>query len=761
MDKESSFKDQELLDISDDETNFPDSGYLKAQRALMPPPRKPSGFLGKTPKEKQAEFEAHTARQRAKRRPDVLKLIRSTTAPDPEITKSFPIMKSRQEIPVGATAKLKRVSSLPEMAKQDQISFYRQMGVIPRELKNGKKVKPADKIKLDPEHKQLLRHKIVYFVPNDDISMARRQRIHKVIELGAAWVTSWRDDITHIMVDDGNYTYSQLLKHLNKPGLPRKVVLVQFDPYVPESIQFGRLWDPTLKRFRVKNAPGPPLTTSVSEPVSIPFIQTPLQIRPSGGEKTAQAFQKTDSRVAEEESPSIQGPHSPSDERVNDSFVEPATSPSKESTTIQDNYNDALSEAIQQTKALSHLPLDEEDEDTDSRPGGSGDQDSDSGTDIESPKAESKRIPRSKFTATTAPSSNRTSTFNQSAFSCMNPNSTNTPPENPNARTIQVLDNLCKYYDQMQDQWRTLAYRKGITTLRKQPIKITTAKQAAALPFIGARLAAKIEEIVLTDRLRKLDCTRTNPTDQVLRLFLGVYGAGLAQANKWVQAGHRTLADLVASAKLTESQEIGIEHYDDFATRIPRAEVEQHGAIVRNALRKIDPAFQATIMGSYRRGALNSGDIDLIITAPNTPLSALRSTIFHTLVPALFASNFLCATLASSWSKSDTDTGTKWHGASRLPNSHVWRRLDLLLVPESEMGAALIYFTGNDIFNRSMRLLASKKGMRLNQRGLYRDVIRGRNRERINEGVLVEGRDEKKIFEVLGVPWREPEERIC
>jgi DNA polymerase IV len=85
----------------------------------------------------------------------------------------------------------------------------------------------------------------------------------------------------------------------------------------------------------------------------------------------------------------------------------------------------------------------------------------------------------------------------------------------------------------------------------------------------------------------------------------------------------------------------------------------------------------------------------------------------------------------------------------------------LLLVPEEEMGAALIYFTGNDIFNRSMRLLASKKGMRLNQRGLYADVMRGKNREKITEGTLLEGKSEKKIFEILGVPWRAPTERIC
>lgn len=81
--------------------------------------------------------------------------------------------------------------------------------------------------------------------------------------------------------------------------------------------------------------------------------------------------------------------------------------------------------------------------------------------------------------------------------------------------------------------------------------------------------------------------------------------------------------------------------------------------------------------------------------------------------------------------------------------------------PETEYGAALIYFTGNDIFNRSLRLLASKKHMRLNQRGLYRDVNRGPGRQKLSEGVLVEGKSERKIFEILGVTYREPQERWC
>ena len=60
-----------------------------------------------------------------------------------------------------------------------------------------------------------------------------------------------------------------------------------------------------------------------------------------------------------------------------------------------------------------------------------------------------------------------------------------------------------------------------------------------------------------------------------------------------------------------------------------------------------------------------------------------------------------------------------------------------------------------------MRNLAKHKGMRLNQSGLYKDVMRGKGGKKVTEGVLVEGRDERRIFEVLGVPWRESWERNC
>jgi DNA polymerase IV len=130
--------------------------------------------------------------------------------------------------------------------------------------------------------------------------------------------------------------------------------------------------------------------------------------------------------------------------------------------------------------------------------------------------------------------------------------------------------------------------------------------------------------------------------------------------------------------------------------------------------------------------------------------------ILDHIIPKLFAMGFLKAELA----RNSSDTGNKWHGCSAIDGGP-WRRIDFLLVPWNEMGAALIYFTGNDIFNRSIRLLASRKGMRLNQRGLYKDVLRGKGTGKVTEGELLESKSEKKIFEILGVPWRPPEHRNC
>lgn len=343
-----------------------------------------------------------------------------------------------------------------------------------------------------------------------------------------------------------------------------------------------------------------------------------------------------------------------------------------------------------------------------------------------------------------------------SGFLCMEKHDGNN--DNPNAQTIQVLQQMANYYDRTGDSFRARAYRLAIGALRKQSQLIRTKEEAFAIFQIGKSIAEKIEEIVTTSRLRKLEYTKLDANDKVLQLFMGIYQAGYPTASRWIAQGHRTLDDLRRNAELNTNQRIGLEHYDDFQLRIPRAEVAQHASVVERALKAADDGLQMIIGGSYRRGSQDSGDIDLIITKEGASLEHVRTLMMELVIPSLTAQDFLKVKLAGG---EDHESTSKWQGASALPGASTWRRIDLLFVPWAELGAALIYFTGNDIFNRSLRLLASRKKMRLNQHGLYADVIRGPGRERVTDGRLLEGQDEMRIFEILGVPYRPPEHRQC
>lgn len=655
----------------------------------------------------------------------------------------------------------------------------------------------AKEIDMVPEGKQILKGLRFFYVRKERVSI-RKSRMERAEQYGAV-VTQKLPDCTHVIVDD-DLKYDEI-KSLIAPTLGKDGPLVAGAQWPLNCIHENRIL-PVSAKYRVRGMPAleeivasniqiePSTTTQASErslqvksPHNNPNRWDYVPPR-TPSQSDALLVQRADKRKAESmslEAASTQEtgekgviiPSSqvvPQKEYQNSGTEKKARAQYPASSGEGDELSHLISRVREEFKDLPRLG----EEDGFFSPEGN---EYDDNTDDERSATRSVRKRRKPGGKARWPKSDKTKKF-EDHFACNRGGTKDqaSSSDNPNARTIAVLQQMLGYYEQTNDHWRLRAYRNAINTLSRATTLITTAEEAEELPWFGKRLAQKLEEIVNTNTLQRLEYALLDPTSKTLSLFLGIYGVGKATADKWMAQGFRTLEDLTQHADLNANQKIGIDHYEDLNSRIPRAEVTQLGELVRAEAARIDGAVKLLIGGSYRRGADSSGDVDFILTKPGTTSSDDLVPFLERLVGHLTETGFLTAELASHNFGRD-DGGSKWHGCCALPppdnnlgsdgsssSSYrpVWRRIDFLLVPETEYGAALIYFTGNDIFNRSIRLLASKKGMRLNQRGLYKDVLRGTyGRQKLSTGEFIEGQDERKIFEILGVKWREPEERWC
>ncbi|KAI0456660.1 hypothetical protein F5B21DRAFT_147567 [Xylaria acuta] len=592
-------------------------------------------------------------------------------------------------------------------------------------------------LQMVPESKQIFKGLCFFYIPNDDVNPVRRMRITKAREHGVIWT---RDSsvATHVIVDTG-LEYQHIKPTLDRNPTSPSVVLVN-DRYPVDCMIRGEVFNPyqTVERHKYKVPEDPKQTGE----------QTAPQASTQESDSSLRIKRRRDAKPAANSTPQSQG----SSDLVPSSYPEviQPPEPGAEATRSTDSrlksvlygttkipiFTDELATCIDAVldDPEKHEYLDE--------------------SDTDAQVSENEDLPK-KGKDRLKPQRNDTNTnFGQDKFMCMRRGTRDKKSSGPNAETIKLFEEMAEEHRLSDETWRVQSYRKAVATLRRQPKKITTAKEAAVLPNIGSSLAEHIEEIASTGCFEKLDNVRNEPSRAALKTFCNVYGAGVPTAKRWVELGYRTLNDLQTKATLSTNQQLGVEHYDDLLTRIPRAEVKALGDHVKDVAGAMDSSVELIIGGSYRRGAETSGDIDIIITKKGTSSTQELSPFLDELVDTLTSAGFLTAALASH----RHDGGNKWHGCCVLPEvafpgpkenyRPIWRRIDFLLVPQTEIGAALIYFTGNDLFNRSMRLLARKKKMRLNHRAL--------------SGVGVyEGKDERKIFEILGVQWREPQERWC
>eukprot|EP00483_Globobulimina_turgida_P006357 UN06367 len=165
------------------------------------------------------------------------------------------------------------------------------------------------------------------------------------------------------------------------------------------------------------------------------------------------------------------------------------------------------------------------------------------------------------------------------------------------------------------------------------------------------------------------------------------------------------------------------------------------------------------ICGSYRRGKLKSGDVDVLVTHKH---SDRTRGLLNKIVTKLHAIGFLVDDLSTpSGHNKHAEDHDSYMGVAKLMDDEytIYRHIDIKVYKPEHFAFAVLYFTGSDHFNRSMRYFAKKKGYTLSDTMLA-PAIRHNNSKIVTfTQRAIKCQTENEIFEALGLKYVKPTER--
>ena len=308
-----------------------------------------------------------------------------------------------------------------------------------------------------------------------------------------------------------------------------------------------------------------------------------------------------------------------------------------------------------------------------------------------------------------------------------------------NEELITLLDKLQTIMAKQGEPFKARAYKKAEETIMEFTDDIVDVQQLKGKPGIGETIMSKLVEYSETGTLRLLEREKNNPEN----ILTDVYGIGPKKAKDLVSKGITSIGQLREQQDklLNDVQKVGLKYYEDILERIPRAEIDRYADVFGLVFDKVKvDGARYEIVGSYRRGAASSGDIDVIITSP-------KEEVFKRFVDELVSEKVIVEILSRGPSKCLV--------IARLPLATYARRVDFLFASPDEYPFSVLYFTGSKAFNTVMRGRALKMGVSLNEHGLSKMV--DKKKEEKVEHVF---RDEKDIFDYLNMEYKAPNERI-
>jgi len=303
---------------------------------------------------------------------------------------------------------------------------------------------------------------------------------------------------------------------------------------------------------------------------------------------------------------------------------------------------------------------------------------------------------------------------------------------------LNALETLRKKDVAEKRVFQARAYKKVIDQLKTLERPVHTIEDLSHIEGAGQKIKDKFAEIIETGSLRAAERVKAEFPFELYDALQKIYGVGPVKAKDLIEQDKITsVEDLRTKLQhnpklLNHTQKIGLNYYYDINERIPRNEMNAHAALLMASL---PHTLEGTIVGSYRRQAATSGDIDMLLKG---------SQGFKEYISTLKKNHYIVEILAEG--------DKKCLAIAKLNASSKGRRLDLLVTPESEYAYAILYFTGSDIFNVAMRRYALTLGYTLNEHTITPV------REDVGEPPEME--TEKDIFDFLGLKYVEPQDRL-
>lgn len=308
-----------------------------------------------------------------------------------------------------------------------------------------------------------------------------------------------------------------------------------------------------------------------------------------------------------------------------------------------------------------------------------------------------------------------------------------------------------------ESSFRVNAYRKGaraVESLSEDVAAVAARGELRKIPGVGAGLAEKVEEYLRTGAIAYHETLRgdlpaglpelmTIPEVGPKTALLLYRELGIADVDALEQACRdgrvRALPRLGARSETNILK--GIDRRRQQGTRRPAFEVRPLVDAVVDGLRRAAGVEAASVAGSLRRLRDTVADIDIVVGAGDPPA----------VMEALVALPQVAQVLSKGPTRASVLLG------------RMAVQCDVRVVEPVSYGAALQYFTGSKEHNVRLREIAVRRGLRINEYGVY-DVAAAPAPDPAGDaagraGRRIGGATEEEVYAAVGLPWIPPEIR--